>query len=255
MNGKRSSLFGLLALVILLSPSLSAQDRTIALNGKSYELIDPAQYARAVENGRLRRGSYVIDDEVLSVNGNKLTLRNAGIMNTFILGQPWILSTGTKVRVFVAVSGLDNLKAKTRDGKDSLLRYAEARVEALIGGSGQLRPDEAAARAGSGAEPYLALSPAEYDFFAATGQLREGGTYVIEDEVLSSGIRLSLLNAGLMNTFELPDGSANSYPLGAKVRVYARIVKLNTFYRHRGGRLEPVMQYAEATAEKVESIP
>jgi hypothetical protein len=128
------------------------------------------------------------------------------------------------------------------------LRYAEARVD--FGDSGQVTPSTAARELNG--ETYRVLTPAEYDFFAATGQLSERGRYVIEDEVMSSGNKLILINTGLMNTFELAQPAM--YPFGQKVRIYVEITKVNDFFRYEAGRNEPALRYVEARVRAIETI-
>jgi hypothetical protein len=255
MNRKKIYLFGLLILVFALSiwGCITPPVDTSYLD--RYQEIKPAEYARRVSAGELKRGErFFIEDTVLSVNGNRLTLMRTGIVNSFLLSQatnmePEKLKTGARVRVYTEVFNLNNLAIHYADARISFLVYGHGRTPNIAEITRRRAPRRDTRRLDS---IYYEVIPAEeYDFLAATGGLSPGQFVFVEDTVLGSGDSLTLLNCGVMNIFTL-EKPAN-LALGKKVRIYAEITSVNTFSRYSdSGRLEEATLNVEARVAKLD---
>ena len=101
------------------SAPITQKNTTRNLDGQNYTVYTPEEFDFYADSGRLKVGEkYVIDDDVMGISGTKLTLMNAGFMNSFILSQPTKLEMMTKVRVYVEITKVNS----------AITNYVEAKI-------------------------------------------------------------------------------------------------------------------------------
>jgi hypothetical protein len=222
----------MMVLFFVLAASQVFGQEVRTLDGTKYTVIEPKTYAFNADSGTIKVGQkYVIDDSVMSINGAKLALMNTGIMNGFTLAAPVKYELGTKVRVYAEITKVNT----------SIMNYVEAKVIKLEGPSGSGQVNSTSANRTLDGVQYKVISPEEYAFNADNTSLKVGEKYVIDDSVMSiDGAKLVLMNTGIMNGFTL--SAPSNLGLGANVRVYVEITKVNT----------AIIKYAEAKVIKLE---
>jgi len=90
------------SVIFAVMPFVTYGQETRTLDGVQYTVIDPVTYAFNADTGKLQVGQrYVIDGQVMTINGARLTLMNVGVFNTFTLDAPLRLNSGSNVTVYI----------------------------------------------------------------------------------------------------------------------------------------------------------